>query len=659
MIGKKLYHGAAYYPELWPAEAVDEDIRLMRQVGITCVRVGEFAWSSMEPQEGQYAFDWLTRVLDKMAAATIGVVLCTPTPTPPVWLTERYPEVRYVDRDGVRHVHGARQHVCPTSPIFRDFSRKITEQLAKRFGKHPALIAWQTDNEFYCHNPNCCCENCRKAWHTWLAARYGTIEALNQAWNANIWSQTYQRFDQVPQPFRTPFLHNCSLETAYRQFGSDSIVAFQAEQVDIIRKHSAAPITHNTMPPWHPLDNDALFEKLDFCAVDVYMPTSLFWRAIREFDWMRSRKSMPYFLMETSPYQGGSTSAGHRPHPDGFLPAEAMLCYGLGGGGFSYWLWRQQRGGCEMCHGALLYSWGKPTLGWKNARAVSDAVAVAEPFLTAVPAAKAQLAIHYSMRSDWIFRTEPMEGGFSYMESWLNRVYLPVLQMGLYRDVIGEDAEVAGYRVVLSPMLPVVDQRLLRKMVTFVEGGGVWVVGPLSGYRTVEHTAHTDAGLGALEAAAGVRTLHSLGLTESAKANGLGQPTSVSGWVFSFEPRDAAVIGRYEESSVAGGAWLTERKIGKGRLILLGAAPQDEAYKGIVRHAIGETPLAQTTDASWGTVVAPREGNGRSGWVVVNWDGKGGSVTLPSSGVDWFGRKKVGGKLTLPPFGFALVEFGR
>ncbi len=657
MFGKKLYHGVAYYPELWPAEAIDDDIRLMGQVGINCARIGEFAWSSMEPDEGKYTFDWLKHVLDKLAAAKIGVVLCTPTPTPPIWLTERYPQVRYVDQDGVRHVHGARQHICPTSPIYREFSRKITEEIARRFGQHPAVFSWQTDNEFYCHNPNCYCESCKQAWHKWLAARYGTIEALNKAWNASIWSEAYQRFEQVPQPFRTPFQHNCSLMTAYRQFGSDTIVAFQAEQLEIIRRYSSAPITHNTMPPWHPLDNDALFEKLDFCSVDIYSPWNSYWRNIRDLDWMRARKSLPYFIMETSPSQPGSTQIGHALHPDGFLVAEGVVNFGFGGVGMSYWLWRQQRGGCEMCHGSVISSWGKPTTAWNDVHALSGVLAKAEPFLTGVPAAGAELAIHYSTRSDLVFRTEPMESGFSYMESWLNKVYRPVLELGLYRDVIGEQADVSRYRVVLSPMLPIVDTALLKKMMAFVEKGGVWVVGPLSGYRTVDHTVHTDAGLGLLDEAAGVETMYSFGLASPINATCMNQATKVSGWAFSFEPRRVDALGRYNEGPAHEQAWLTERRIGKGRLILVGVMPEANACKAIIRHAIGAQPLAHTTDATWGTTVAPREGNGKSGWCIVNWEGNGGSVTLPKAGTDVLTGQKLSGKLTVRPFGHHIVMF--
>ena len=232
-----IYHGAAYYPELWP-DRVDEDIRLMKEVGINLVRVGEFAWSKMEPEDGRYTFEWLQEALDKTHAAGISTILCTPTPTPPIWLTGKHPEVLFVNREGRRMGHGARQHVCPSSPVFRMYSRRITSELARRFGKHPGVIGWQTDNEFYCHNPNSYSEAARHAWHDWLRNRYKDIETLNQAWNADIWSETYQRFEHVPQPAATPFgegIHNCSLESAYKRFGSDSIVEFQKEQMDAIR----------------------------------------------------------------------------------------------------------------------------------------------------------------------------------------------------------------------------------------------------------------------------------------------------------------------------------------------------------------------------------------------------------------------------------------
>ncbi|MFH1740814.1 MAG: beta-galactosidase [bacterium] len=655
-----LYHGAAYYPELWP-DKIDEDIRLMKEVGIDLVRVGEFAWSKMEPEDGQFTFEWIEEVLDKTHAAGISTILCTPTPTPPVWLTEKYPEVLYVDRSGRRHVHGSRQHICPSSTVFRMYSRRIVRELAQRFGRHPGVIGWQTDNEFYCHNPNSFSEAARHAWHEWLRNRYGTIEALNQAWNADIWSETYQRFEQVPQPTATPFgEHNCSLESAYKRFGSDSIVEFQKEQIDIIHEYSDAPVTHDAMPPWHPLDNDDLFEDLDFCAANAYMPHDSLWKFTREFDWLRVRKpGKPFVILETSPCYNGSVQAGHGPHPDGFLRVEGLTTLGLGATGFSYWLWRQQRGGAEMVHGSVISASGKPTIGWRNVKQLSEAIRKAEDFLLAVPPARAEFALHYSTRSKFILRTEPMIPGFDEIQIHWEESYRPILEAGIYRDIIFERADVSSYRTVFTPYMPVIDEAILAKMEAFVRAGGCWIVGPMSGYRTEEHTVHTDRILGGLEQLAGVETLYEFPIHQMEISGKLEKRRiALKGWAFAFSPVDAKPMGKYENGPAAKEAWITERDLEKGKIILLGAAPDHPTLAKIFKRASNNTPYKHTTDITWGSLAAPREGNNRSGWIIVNWDGKGGKVTLPTNAIDHLTNKELpAGPLNLNPYDAYVLEW--
>ncbi len=656
---EKLHHGAAYYPELW-LDRIDEDIRLMTEVGIDLVRVGEFAWSKMEPEDGLYSFDWLQEALDKTHAAGIQTILCTPTPTPPIWLTEKHPEVLYVDREGQRHVHGARQHICPSSPVYRMYSRRITRELARRFGRHPGVIAWQTDNEFLCHNPNSYSEAARHAWHDWLRKQYGTIENLNQAWNADIWSETYQRFEQIPQPFATPFIHNCSLVSAYKRFGSDSIVEFQREQVDIIHELSDAPVTHDTMPPWHPLDNDDLFEDLDFCAGNAYYPNDEMWRFMREFDWMRARKpGKPFAVLETSPCYNGSVQLGHRPHPDGFLRAEGLTAFGLGATNFEYWLWRQQRGGVEMVHGSVISACGKPTTGWRNVKSLSKAIGKAEPFLMKTPPARAEFALHYSARSKFVLGTEPMIDRTDELELHFERAYQPVLRAGIYRDVIFERADLSRYRAVFSPYMPVLDAAMLGKMETFVRAGGVWIVGPMSGYRTEHHTVHTDVIIGGLEALAGVETAFEIPLEAQGTVGSFGDGrTELGGHGFAFELKEARSLGAFKNGPGLGLSWITERRLGAGRIILLGAAPSHTVYTRIIERAADGKPFAHSSDVTWGSAVAPRESESGGGWVVTNWDGVGGSVTLPKAARDHLtGQEFPAGKLTLQPFDAFVLEW--
>lgn len=655
----KLHHGAAYYPELWP-DKVDEDIRLMKEVGLNLVRIGEFAWSKMEPDDGHYDFSWLQETIDKLHAAQIGVILCTPTPTPPIWLTEKHPEVLYVDRQGCRHSHGSRQHVCPSSPIYRHYSRRITRELAQRFGKHPAVIGWQTDNEFFCHNPLSFSDSAKHAWHSWLRKRYKTIEALNEAWNTAIWSETYQRFDQVPQPTTTPFIHNCSLESAYKRFCSDEIVAFQKEQIDIIHAYSDAPVTHDTMPPWHPLDNDDLFESLDFVAGNAYYSYHDFWRFVREFDWMRVRKpGRPFVILETAPCFNGNVRTGHCPHPDGFLRAEGMTAFGLGASGLEYWLWRQQRGGVEMGHGAVISASGRPSIGWKNIKQLTQAIAQAQEFLLNASSAKAEFALHYSTRSKFILGTEPFLHDVTELDLHFEEAYRPILEAGIYRDVIFERADVSQYRTVFTPYMPVVDAAMLHKMEQFVRNGGSWIVGPLTGYRTDHHTVHTDAILGKLEALAGVESLYEFPLDHlDVTGTFLDSTTPLRFYAFAFTPTEATVLGTFSNGPAQGDAWITERILGNGRLILVGAAPDHATWHKIFTHASRHQPYRHSSDVTWGSLIAPREGNKRAGWIVSNWDGKGGTVSLPRAAYDHLREQQIpAGRLEINPFEVYVLEW--
>jgi len=665
----KVWHGAAYYPELW-RDRVDEDLGLMREAGINLVRVGEFAWSSLEPEEGRYDLDWLEEVLEKCAGAGIDVVLCTPTPTPPRWLTLKYPEVLRVDRDGQAFQHGSRQHVSHTSPRYRAFSRRITEALAKRFGRHRAVVAWQTDNEFLCHVDGDYGPTAEAAWHAWLERKYGTIERLNETWGARIWSEDYPSFDAVPMPAKTPFhqapgtatgQHHCSLAKDWGHFVSDTVVAFQKEQVEIIRAHSDAPITHNHIQQDRVAAED-LFADLDFAATDPYVDYENTWRVLRTLDWMRGAKmdragrTVPYMIMETSPSHNGATHPGHRTHPEGFLRAEAAVYLAMGGTAFCYWLWRQQRSGVEMCHGHVVTAWGTRGVGWKNVRAVTELIEKIGPMLREIPPARAEVAIHESKHARaHLLRAEPLWHEYNHWNTPTEEVYRPVMEMGLWRDVRFEGADVSGYRAVLSPFMPCLTDALGDRMTGFMESGGTWVVGPMSGCRTEFGTVHTDAGLGRLDGLAGVRTLYATGIQGC--RGSLGEGEIDLGWYcFGLEAAsgDCHVLGEYLDGPAAGTAWCVERVVGKGRIVLL-AAHAPGRLGEVYEHVLGGLGLRRLR-SSWGTAVVPREGDGRRAYVVANWDGQGGTAELPAGGTDLVtGRAVSAGTVEVEPFGVVAV----
>ncbi|MEH7094102.1 beta-galactosidase [Neobacillus vireti] len=657
---KKLYHGAAYYPELWDEKVIDEDIKLMKQTGINVVRIGEFAWAAMEPEEGMFDLSFFKNIINKLYDHGIETVMCTPTPTPPIWFTQGHPERMYVEKDGRVMGHGSRQHACTNHPYFRLKAELITEQIAKEAGSLPGVIGWQIDNEFKCHVSECMCETCKDLWHQWLEERYGTIEQLNEAWGTQIWSESYHGFEQVPQPGHAPFLHNSSLSTMYQLFSMEKIAEFCDEQAEIIRKYSSAPITHNSSMMFS-VDNERLFKNLDFASFDTYATIDNFPAYLINSDlWRNIKKGKDFWVMETSTSYAASLESYASPHPNGYLKAEAVAAYALGAEGFCYWLWRQQRSGCEQPHSSVISAWGKPTAGYANVLEVEKMRKEIEPIILSTRPSQAELAITYSDRAKAFFKTESHRG--LNHRALLVDFYEKIVSLGIHRDLIPEGAGLQGYKVLLTPFIPYVSSELVTRAKQFVENGGVWIVGPLTGGRTEAHTVHTDCALGNLEQTAGAKVLFTYPMDGSGT---IGRAFDVSAplgmWSSVFEFDQETTVGLIEEGLSEGKSFITEHRLGKGKIVMLGSMPLgtegDVMLQKLVDHYSQEANIVLRTDVTKGTIVAPRKGDGYSIWFVINMDGNGGSVTLLKEGIDLQTNSVVcPGKLEVGKFEYRMIR---
>ncbi|MCY7816123.1 beta-galactosidase [Bacillus haynesii] len=656
----KLYHGACFYPELWDEDVLDEDIRMMKRAGINVVRIGEFAWSRMEPEEGRIAVGFFAGVIRKLYDNKIETVMCTPTATPPIWLTHGHPERMHVNEKGETMGHGSRQHACTNHPHFRERARMIIEHIAKELGELPGLIGWQLDNEFKCHVAECMCETCNTLWHKWLEDRYQTIDRLNEAWGTGVWSETYQRFEQVPQPGPTPFLHNSSLRTMYQLFSMDKISEFAREQAEVIRAYSNAPITHNSSVMFG-VDHEDLFKSLDFASFDTYASQENSAAFLFNCDlWRNIKKGRPFWVMETSPSYSASLESYAVPHQNGYLKAEAVSSYSLGGAAFCYWLWRQQRAGSEQPHGSVLSAWGEPDVGYENVLEVERARREVEHIMLATAPLQAETAVVYSDRAKVFLNTEPHRG--LHYRTLITEFYDRFLKMGIHRDVILEGSPLAGYKLLFTPFIHYLPPAFIKKAEAFAQSGGIWIAGPLTGGRTEHHTIHTDCGLGDLEKCSGVKTLFTFPMDErnsSGTAFGVKAPLSL--WSAVFEAGGTKAVGMIEKGPASGKAFITEHKCGNGKIVMLGSMPAGEAgdimMKKLISHYAEEAGVTQKTDATPGTVVAPRKGADGLVWVVINMDGKGGAVTLDGNGTDLLSDRPVSGRVTLGPHEYRVILF--
>lgn len=665
---QKLFHGSCHYPELWPEARLDEDIAAMRRVGLNLVRIGEFSWSKIEPEEGRMSLEYFVRVMDRFHGAGIGVVFCTPTPTPPVWLTHGHPERCFVDADGRVMSHGARQHASYENPAVRAACRRIVEACAKAVGRHPALVAWQIDNELKCHVAEDFNPSALARWPRWLAARYRSIDALNEAWGTEIWSERYQSFDQVPAPRPTPFLHNASLSTAWRLFQRELIAEFLDEQCAILRRHSSAPITHNFGLTFA-VDLERMSAGLDFVSFDDYPDHTQWTRMVLNCDVFRAAKpGRPYWLMETSVAHNGWLTHHETAHPPGFLEAEAVSAWALGGQTVNYWLWRQQRTGCELPHSAILSAWGKPSVGYKSVRAVERARRELEELLLESTLAPAEVALTWSDRGRAMLQTEPIGGTQTRKVDYLAIIqdwHRLLLDAGVHRDVRFEGASLEGLKLLATPAMPHVSDDFLGRVERFVRAGGVWICGPLTGLRTAEHTAPTDAGLGALEKVAGVEAVFVYPVTGTdATGTAFGLTAPLGGMAAALRPSDkqTKVVGVLQTKLAPGLAFITERKLGKGRVVLIGAQPEGAAGRKLLAKLVAYYVTAAGVTARFavtpGTVVCPRRTpDGRDLWVVQNMDGGGGKVRLPVGAKDALTGKRIAGMLKIGAYAWRVVRW--
>jgi len=653
---KPPYIGAAFYPEVWDKSEIEKDIKRMKDTGINMVRLAEFAWNYLEPKEGQFEFKWLHEVVALLQINEIAVTLCTPTAAPPEWLSAKYPEILAVrEKPGV-DAAGARKHYCPSSPVYRKYSKTITGLLVKEFSKYKAVVSWQIDNEFGSENSTCRCSRCRKAFHDFLGKKYVTPEQLNERWGTGAGSREYLSFSGIPLPAKDTLREQPPLYYNYREFMSKSYADYIRAQEKLIRKGSKAPVTINAIPAFHGLDYQELYRTLDFVSGDLYFPANEIWKYIYEYDWMRAFKNRPFRLLETASTWNGRTAVGENLLNRNSLRAKMWLTYALGGEAVSFWNWRAHWGGQGTAWGVMTYSWGEPTLAEKSVRQVKEELKNNRELITKTTVKKPGAALHLSCQAMWSFETG---GSFAlkyYKE--LARFYKVFLDKNIPRDIIFTGAEVTDYKIVFSPFLPVIDGDLLKKMKEFVLKGGVWVAGPLSGFRTLDNTAFKDSALGPLEDLFKIHIRHGIPLEgEGAEPVRLDWPglgkVKCENFAAAIELKgNGKVLAKYADGPLAAMNAVVEVPFGKGRVIFLGTLPEQKQLKNWLNILAGESKCRTAKTKEEGILITERvDGSGKTAAIaIIEYAGKGGRVELTKSMRNAFSGKKLKKNLKLAPF---------
>lgn len=495
--------GVCYYPEHWPEEIWAEDARRMAEAGLTWVRIGEFAWSRMEPEPGKLDLGWLDRAIETLGQAGLKVILGTPTATPPRWMLTKHPDMLALDENGAPRGFGSRRHYCFSHDGYLEDCRRIVTILAERYGPNPHVAAWQTDNEYGCHETVVSySEAAKRGFQDWCAQKYQSPDALNRAWGNVFWSMEYAGFSDIGLPNLTVTQPNPSHVLAFRRYASDMVVRFNRAQAEILRRHTDAPLVHNYMCRILSFDHFDVAADLDIASWDSYPLGYLLDRLdaseddqaryVRQghpdaqafhHDLYRSVGQGRLWVMEQQP--GPVNWAGWNLAPlDGMPRLWAWEAFAHGAEAVCYFRWRQAPFAQEQMHAGLL----RPDSA--DAPAIHEAAQVARE-LAEMPDAgttQAKVALVFDYPSSWAWEALPQGADFTYFGLVFD-TYRALRRAGLSIDILpAETTRLEGYKLVLAPGLLTLPKALQDAIARF---NGTAILGPRTGSRTPDFTIPT------------------------------------------------------------------------------------------------------------------------------------------------------------------------
>lgn len=665
---KGIMHGGDYNPEQWldRPDILEEDIRMMKKAGMNCATLGVFAWSTYEPREGEFHFEWLHQIMDRLYENGIYTILATPSGARPAWLDEKYPEAMRVDSYGVRAHHGVRHNHCMSAPIYRKKVSIIVNKLAEEFGTHPGLLMWHISNEF---GGECFCPYCVKRFQNYLEEKFDhDIEKLNKAWWTTFWSHNYNDFSQIEPPYQNGEFSIMGLNLEWKRFTTWSMTDYMEAEMAILReKTPQIPITTNMMKEYDGLDYHTMQQPLDVVSWDSYPQfhndRESFYDTMTEnaFDHAMIRglkKDRPFMLMESAPGLVNWHPFNKMKRP-GVHRLASLQAVALGSDTVQYFQWRKGRGSYEQYHGAVV-----DHLGTDDTRVFREVEELGAELkkLSGIEGTivKAQAAVLYDWDSRWAL--DDMKGMAestrNYVQTCL-KAYRNLTSLGLDVDVISSEDDFSSYALVVAPMLYLLHPHVAERMSAYVKAGGQLIATYATGYVDENQLNYLGGFPGdGLKDLFGVISeeidtlypadrnhVHFQGLPD-------GEVRDYAEFLRVFDQTE--VLGTYEEDYYKDRAAVTERVCGKGHAIYIGARLDDRSMKGLYAYALKNAGV-ETKELPEGVECHTREADGEKYTFYLN------DTTEPQSvsnvcGKDLLTGEQLHGTLVLPAYGVSCIK---
>lgn len=669
---KRLLHGGDYNPDQWLKypEILAQDIDLMQKAHTNAFSVGIFAWSALEPTEGNFEFGWLDKVMDDIAGFGGHVLLATPSGARPAWLSAAYPEVLRTNNRREKMLHGGRHNHCFSSPVYREKVSIINTKLAERYGNHPALLMWHISNEY---GGDCHCELCQANFRKWLQQKYVTIDALNDAYWSAFWSHSFNDFSQLesPSPIGESGLHGLTLD--WKRFVTDQTIDFYRYETAPLRELTPnIPITTNFMgetPNPHPfagLDYAKFAKEVDIISWDAYPrwhndyePTDVTASKLGFLnDYFRTLKDKPFLILESTPSAVNWHPVNKAKRP-GMHMLASMAFLAHGSDSVMYFQWRKSRGSSEKFHGAVVdHDNSTENRVFKDVQAVGKAMEkLAEIKGSKTPA---KIAILYDTENLWALSdAQGFHGGFDYYDKkypeTLHEHYRVFWRHGIPVDIITKDKDLAKYDIVIAPMLYMIDNVTMDKFADYVRGGGRLVGTYLTGIADENDLAHPGFPQ-KLREIFGINVVETDTLYPKDRnaINFDGSEFETFDYCAIIEPWGAEIFATYSNDFYKGSPAVTRHGYGEGYAYFIGARTHEDFLTQFYNGAIASHQ--QLVAVEPGVSVQARENDDHIYCFVMNFTEKAKKMMLAVDMEDLLTDALYFGTFDIHPYGVHIFK---
>ncbi|MEV8554375.1 beta-galactosidase [Streptomyces glaucescens] len=661
----RLAFGGDYNPEQWPESVWQEDVRLMREAGVSMVSVGIFSWALLEPAPGAYDFGWLDRLLDLLHANGVRADLGTPTVVPPVWFYREHPEALPVTADGTRYEFGSRGAICHSNADYRAAAARITTELARRYGDHPALAMWHVHNEYGVPVSACYCDSCATHFRRWLADTYGTVDAVNEAWGTSFWGQRYTGLEQINPPRVTPTAGNPAQALDYKRFADATIREnFVAERDILHRLSPGVPVTTNFMTALSQcdsLDYWAWGREVDLVTNDHYLITDgrrTHVNLAMAADLTRSvAGGAPWLLLEHST-SGVNWQARNPAKAPGQMARNSLAHVARGSEGAMFFQWRQSRRGAEKFHSAMVPHGGTDTRVWREVVELGASLGALHEIRGT--RTRPDVAVLWDWHSWWAQNLEWRPSEDHDARERADSFYEALYDRHLTVDFAHPEADLSAYPLVVVPALYLMTEAAGRNLRTYVENGGTLLVSYFSGIVDEHDAVHEGAHPGALRDVLGltVEEFSPLLEGESVRVTGPGGVPDLAAdvWTEFVVPRGAETVWSYADGLTAGRPAVTRHRLGEGTAWYVSTRLAVDGLDAVLARAAEDAGLPPRTGLPRDVEVVLRTGESGTYLFALNHTGTDAEVPLETPGTELLTGERAAGGVEVPAGAVRVVR---